>query len=120
MLSERLAFPVPVFVRSAAAVVTTASREPFGEGGIAEGETHHVGFLQAEPSAASTAAAQALSNDHDALVVVGAELHWRIRGGFASSSIKTATLVKTLGHPLTVRNMTSVGKLAAIPRDSTA
>ena len=120
VLGDRLGFPVPVFVRTAAAVLATASREPFGDGGIAEGETHHVGFLRAAPSAAAVVAAHALSNDHDALAVVGSELHWRVRGGFASSSIKASTLVKTLGQALTVRNMTSVRKLAAILRDTTA
>ena len=118
MLGDRLGFPVAVFVRTAAAVVAAAAREPFGE--IAEGDTHHVGFLRAAPPVAAVAATHALSNDQDTLAVVGTELHWRIRGGFASSSIKTATLVKALGQAMTVRNATSVRKLAAILRDTTA
>jgi uncharacterized protein (DUF1697 family) len=118
MLEDRLGFPVSVFVRTSAAVVAVAALDAFGE--VGDGETHHVAFLRAAPSAAAITATHALSNDQDTLVVVGTELHWRICGGFASSSIKTATLVKALGQALTVRNITSVRKLAAILGDATS
>jgi uncharacterized protein (DUF1697 family) len=111
-LGEQLGFDVPAFVRSAAAIVTVAGREPFDH--VAAIDTHHVGFLRTAPSPAAITATESLSNDQDALAVVGTELHWRIHGKTMESSIKATTLAKAIEQPLTLRNITSVRKLAAV------
>jgi len=116
-LSDRLGFPVTVFVRTAAAVVAVAAREPFDE--MAGGDRQYVGFLREAPSALAVTATQALSNAQDTLTIVGSEVHWRIHGGFADSSIKTAIMARAIGQPFTVRNMTSVRKLVVMLHDAT-
>jgi uncharacterized protein (DUF1697 family) len=110
-LEARLGFPGPAFVRTAAAVRTVCAFEPFAE--VGPGDTHHVCFLRAAPSAAAARAAEALSNDQDAFVVHGTELHRRIHGGLTDSSVKPSVLAQALGRASTSRNTTSLRKLAA-------
>jgi uncharacterized protein (DUF1697 family) len=110
-LAAALGYLVPSFVRRAPSVVEIAARAPFGP--RAERDTHLVGILRAAPTPSARKATEALSNDRDTLVVVGAELHWRIHGKSMDSTLKPKVLASALQQPSTVRNVTSLAKLAA-------
>lgn len=110
-LAEHLGYPVPTFVRTAAAVVKAAAREPFGR--LADGDTHMVVFLRRAPTAAARKGTAALSNARDRFEVHGTELHWLIHGGVSDSSVTGSVLSRTVGQPWTSRNTKSLRKLAA-------
>ena len=76
--------------------------------------TLYVGFSKAAPDAAAANAVAALSNDTDILAVDGRELYWQCRAkSFTDSTIKGNVIEKTLKVPTTLRNFTTVSKIAA-------
>jgi uncharacterized protein (DUF1697 family) len=79
----------------------------------------YVGFLKATPTAAAAQSVAAMSNDIDTLAVHQRELYWRCRKTFSQSTVTGAKLEKLLGVPATVRNFTTVQRLASrtdVPR----
>ena len=76
------------------------------------GVTLYVGFLKSAPTAAAAKAVAALSNDVDTLNVYQRELYWQARKGFAESTLTGARLERLLGVSATLRNFTTVQKLA--------
>lgn len=81
------------------------------------GVTLYVGFLKTEPAAAAVNAMAALSNDVDTLSVHGRELYWRCARSFSDSTVTGAKIEKLLKVPATIRNFTTVSRLAVnIPR----
>jgi uncharacterized protein (DUF1697 family) len=110
-LGARLGFAVPTFVRPVPAVRKVLAVDAFGP--LATGDTYHVAFLRAAPTAAARAETEALSNATDTFRVHGTELHWRIRGGMSATSVRPAVLARALGVPSTSRNTTSLRKLLA-------
>ena len=109
-LTECLGYPVPTFVRTAAAVRKVAALEAFGA--TAPGDSYFVGFLRKAPTAAAARATAALSNDQDRFEVHGKELHWLIHGGMSDTSVTSAELGRALGVACTTRNTRSLRKLA--------
>ena len=110
-LEERLGDAVPTFVRSGRAVVEIAAREPFGR--MATGDSHFVGLLRRAPTAPSTGATVALSNEQGRFEVHGTELHWLVHGGMSDSSVKSSELARAVGVPFTTRSTKSLRKIAA-------
>jgi hypothetical protein len=43
--------------------------------------------------------------------VHGRDLYWRVHGGVSDSSVKPATLARTIGRPFTTRNLKSLRTL---------
>ena len=72
----------------------------------------YVGFLKSVPTAAAAKSVAAMSNDVDTLAVHQRELFWRCRKTFSQSTVTGARLEKLLGVPATIRNFTTVHKLA--------
>ncbi len=110
-LADRLGYAVPTFVRRGPAVVEIAARGPFGT--VRPPDSHFVGFLKQAPGASAVRAVAALSNHQDRFEIHGAELHWLIHGGMSDTSVKPAVLAGAVGGPFTIRNTTSLRKLAA-------
>lgn len=108
-LAAALGYEVATFVRRADEMGAIAARRPFGDG--ADGSCH-VAFLHRPPTPAAVAAVHALSNDVDRFVVDGREVHWLARQGMGRATVTGARFEKTVGLPATVRNVTTVGKLA--------
>jgi uncharacterized protein (DUF1697 family) len=73
----------------------------------------YIGFLKATPTAAAAKSLAAISNSVDTLSVHQRELYWRCRKAFSESTMTGAKLEKLLGVPATVRNFTTVQKLAS-------
>ena len=111
-LRRELGYDVATMVRSleeVRSVVAHAERQGIAP---AEGVMLYVGFLKSAPAASAAKAAAALSNDVDTLSVHRRELYWQARKGFAESTLTGAKLEKLLGVAATVRNFTTVQKLA--------
>jgi len=111
-LAAALGFDVAVFVRSVPELIEIARREPF-QGAPAAGAAIHVGFLKAPPDAAAIAKLLALRNDINDFHVEGREAFWLLRGAWRDAAFSGATLEKTLGVAATLRNSTTVRRLAA-------
>jgi uncharacterized protein (DUF1697 family) len=115
-LADAFGFEVDTFIRSDDEVVRLATAEPFGADAT---DILMVGFLKAAPDRAATARVQVLSTPDDDLRIVGRELWWRRHGRISDSKLAAGGLEKALGAPMTVRNLTTVRRLAALATDGT-
>ncbi len=109
-LEDALGYEVATFLRTPAELAETARREPFE---LAEGDRLYIGFLSGAPAAAAVRALKASATATDAFRVVGREVYWCCRTSFADSPFSGGRLEKTLGMPTTLRNVTTVRKIAA-------
>jgi uncharacterized protein (DUF1697 family) len=110
VLEARYGFEITTFGRTEAEVRAMATQKPFGP--IAAGHTHFALLPLTRLTAAEKNAAQALSNDHDEVIVKGRDIHWLIR----SKSTETTLLAKHWkqalpDNPTTARNTTMLAKL---------
>ena len=101
-------FVVETFVRTAAELRAVGAAEPFP---MPTGHTPMVTFFRSLATPAQQAALEGLSNDIDSLVVVGREVHWRIRGTVMTSRLKPRDWASTGIGPSTSRSMTGLGRL---------
>lgn len=108
-LADALGFEVATFVRTLAEIAAIVQDEAMSAG---TGESVLVGFLKAAPDAAVRARITALQTPGDEFEIVGRELWWLRRGRISDSKLSGGTLEKTLGGPMTMRNITTVRKLA--------
>ena len=113
-LRRALGYEVATFLRAPAELVAAAERRPFPADALADPKASlYVGFFRAPLPAAATTKLLALATDVDGLAVEGRELYWLIRGNMKASTLTGATIEKALGRPATLRNITTVRKLAA-------
>jgi uncharacterized protein (DUF1697 family) len=112
-LERSLGYEVLTFVRTPAEVAAAAAYEPFGDP-TEIGPTHgiYVAFLKAEPSRDAQEKLLSYRTKTDDLYVRGREVHWRAVKSLRESLFTGALLEKTLG-PATMRNVSTVRKLAA-------
>ena len=73
----------------------------------------YIGFLHEEPGAASVQKLLAMQTETDAFHVHRRELYWLCRTRQSDSTFSGAVLEKTLGIPATLRNVTTVRKIAS-------
>ena len=91
-----------------------ANHKPFSEKELnAAGNTLYIGFMPASPSEAAQQKLFALPLKMDVFQLHGREIYWLCRTSFRDSEFSGAQLEKTLGLPATLRNRTTVKKLAA-------
>lgn len=109
-LLKALGFSVATFVRSQAELTDVAKYQPFKH---ADGASLYVAFARDIPAKAAARTLHGLANDRNEYRVRGREVYWLMRGSFAEASKSAANLEKTLGMPATVRNSTTVRKMAA-------
>jgi uncharacterized protein (DUF1697 family) len=111
-LEKVLGYEVMTFLRSPAEVATLAGFAQVHAADIAAGASLYIGFLRAAPPRDAVARLTALSSDADDFQVHGREVHWiRRRTGLAAYA--GPSIEKVLGVPMTVRNITTVAKIAA-------
>jgi uncharacterized protein (DUF1697 family) len=111
-LHQALGYEVATFIRTTSAVAEVAAREPFS-GLDAPGNTLYVGFLSAAPAAAAQRALLALNSSVDEFHIAGREVFWLSHRKFSESDFSGAKLEKILGVKATLRNITTVRKIAA-------
>jgi len=109
-LEAEFGFEVTTFVRTAAQVKALATEKPFGP--VAEGETHCALLPLTRLTAAETKAVEALSNEHDEVVVRGRDVHWLIRSKSSETSLGPKEWKQALpDNPTTARNTTMLARL---------
>jgi uncharacterized protein (DUF1697 family) len=111
-LAASLGYEVATFVRTAAEVAGIAGYTPFPADQI-ENNTLYVGFLQDQPGEVALNRLTALRTPLDEFHVNGRELYWLCRTTISQSKVSGAQIERALGMPTTLRNVTTVRKLAA-------
>jgi uncharacterized protein (DUF1697 family) len=112
-LERRLGYAVATFVRTPAELEKVVRHRPFDPASFDyEAHTLYVGFLPARPSAEVLRKTIALGTSTDELHIEGRELYWGIRTRFSDSPITGALLERGLGMPMTLRNVTTVTRIA--------
>jgi uncharacterized protein (DUF1697 family) len=92
---------------------TSESRDAHAPHESPAGDTLYVGFLRAAPEPAAHERLRGLGSGIDSFIVHDRELYWRCRGSISESPVTGPKLEKALGMPTTLRNITTVSKLAA-------
>jgi uncharacterized protein (DUF1697 family) len=109
-LEKALGYTTEIFLRSPAELAAIAALPPFPGAERALGV--YVGFLKDTPSRAQSEAVSRLGTDDDEFHVVGRELHWISRVGAGKTTVSGPRIAKALGGPTTMRNITTIRKLA--------
>ena len=113
-LEEQLGYTVTTFVRSIPELVAVANHDPFAKAPKA-GTALYIAFLKTEPAAGNERALMAFRSETNDFRVKGREVFWLSRGAYGGIGMRgfsAAALEKTLGLAATVRNATTVRKLA--------
>jgi uncharacterized protein (DUF1697 family) len=112
-LERALGYEVLTFVRSPAEIAAAAAYEPFGDpAALPPAHATYIGFLKAKPSDKARQKLLGYRSEIDDLHVREREVYWRSIKSLRESLFTGALLEKTLG-PATMRNVTTVRKLAA-------
>ena len=112
-LRTTLGYDVLTFLRSTDEIAACAAYEPFGDPAtLPPMHAMYVGFLKSRPSADAREKLLALRTHVDDLQVCEREVYWRRLKSLRESLVTGAVLEKTLG-PATMRNVTTVRRLAA-------
>jgi uncharacterized protein (DUF1697 family) len=109
-LEDACGFEVTTFVRSAAELRNALDAHPFP---LEPGDTYFLTFLRTAPPASTKRALQAASNDFDTLVVIGADVHWRMRGKSTDTTVPRSTWRLIGEHGSTSRNANLLERLSA-------
>jgi uncharacterized protein (DUF1697 family) len=113
-LQETLGYPVATFIRSTSELAAIAQYKPFADSELnAEGHTLYVGFMASVPTDTAKTNLRSLVTKVDDFHLEGREIYWLCRTKFSESQISGAQIAKALGMPATLRNVSTVRKLAA-------
>jgi uncharacterized protein (DUF1697 family) len=113
-LQQSLGYAVATFIRISAELAAVARYQPFAPAELAaEGNSLYVAFLPAPPAGAAEQKLLAFRTAVDDFHVHEREVYWLCRKKISESTFSGALLEKTLGLPATMRNITTVKKLAA-------
>lgn len=114
-LKQALGYEVATFIRSAGELADVVKHEAFSPDALAvEGSSLYVAFLHTLPPEAAQKKLLGLRGPDDDFHLFGRELYWYRRARLSESPLFTGGLLeKMIGAPATMRNMTTVRKLAA-------
>ncbi|MEW6735009.1 MAG: DUF1697 domain-containing protein [Acidobacteriota bacterium] len=113
-LQKTLGYEVITFIRSISELTAIANYQPFTDAELkAEGNTLYIAFLADKPSNEAKEKLLSFTTEIDDLHVYEREVYWLSRKKFGESKFSGALLEKTLKLPATLRNSTTVKKLAA-------
>ena len=113
-LLKSLGYAVSTFIRSTAELAAIARYQPFADAELeAAGYTLYVGFMAASPAEAAKKKLLSLATKVDDFHVNGNEVYWLCRTKFSGSEFSGGRLEKILGLSATLRNSTTVRRLAA-------
>ena len=111
-LHESLGYAVATFIRSSSELASVANYQPFAASEL-EGNALYIAFLPAPPSGESQQKLMAFRTPLDDFHVHEREVYWLCRAKISESAFSGALLEKVIGMPATMRNSTTVRKLAA-------
>lgn len=112
-LRAALGYEVITFVRSAAELADLVEVNPYAGVALTGKGCVAVGFFRAPPPACTVEAVRAESTPVDTLDVLGRELWWCAREGQGRPSINDSAWRRMQLPPMTIRNLSTVAKLAA-------
>jgi uncharacterized protein (DUF1697 family) len=113
-LRQSLGYEVVTFVRSASELADISRHQPFGSSDFdAESTSLYIAFLSDPPSAEANEKLMTYQNEVDDFRVHGREVYWMCRKKMSESSFSGALLERAIGVPATLRNATTVKRLAA-------
>lgn len=113
-LEQALGYKVATFLRTTGELAAVARHEPFAADELeAEGNVLYVAFLADEPGEEAARKLLAHASALDDFHVKGREVYWLSRKKLGESKFSGALLERALGAQATVRNTTTVRKLAA-------
>jgi uncharacterized protein (DUF1697 family) len=113
-LRAALGYAVATFVRSAAELADVAAYQPFTPAELMQpGNSLYIAFLHAAPADAAAQKLLALRTAVDDFHIHGREAYWLCRIRMSDSTFSGALFEKTIGMPATMRNVTTIRKLAA-------
>ncbi len=113
-LQKALGYAVETFIRTSNEIVATVDGVPAAPERLAESPRLSIGFLKAALTADQHARVLALAGDDNDFVFRGRDFYWWTAGRFSDSTITGAKLERALGQPTTIRNVTTVRKLALL------
>ena len=112
-LEDRLGYAVATFLRTPEELASIAAHRPFARYDAERpGHSLFVAFHGRAADAASRRRVLGLASDLDDLRIRGREIYWLCRGRSSDSKIYGGGLEKALGQPATLRNATTVRKIA--------
>jgi uncharacterized protein (DUF1697 family) len=111
-LQAALGYEVKTFIRTPAQLCKIADYEPFPKSKAPSGGGLYVAFLSKEPSAEAKEKVLALRTAIDEFHVHERELYWLCHKKSSESLVPAAQLKNALGISYTMRNMTTVRKMA--------
>jgi uncharacterized protein (DUF1697 family) len=109
LLERELGYEVSTFLRTPSEVAAVAAHRPFT---ASAGARLYVAFLPEPLTSERQRALEPFRNDNVDVSFYNRELYWLFRNGLAAE-FPGARIEKQLGVPMTMRNTTTVGKLAA-------
>jgi uncharacterized protein (DUF1697 family) len=113
-LQQSLGYAVTTFLRTPSEVAAIAHYHPFSAADLTvDGHALYIAFLTTVPTQADHDKLLTFRNDVDDFHVHEREVYWLARRQMQASTFSGAFLEKTLGLPATLRNVTTVRKLAA-------
>ncbi len=113
-LRQALGYNVATFIRSAPELAAIDHHQPFPPAELhGEGNALYVAFLPEPLSAATQQKLLHFRTAVDDFHVHGRDVYWLCRKKISDSAFSGALLEKTIGMPATMRNATTVRKLAA-------
>jgi uncharacterized protein (DUF1697 family) len=113
-LQESLGYAVATFIRTHGELAVIARYQPFPAPELEEaGNALYIAFLPTPPSDEAQDTLMASRTETDDFHIHGRETYWLCRTRISDSTFSGAKLEKILGMPATMRNVTTVRKLAA-------
>jgi uncharacterized protein (DUF1697 family) len=112
-LQQVLGYNVATFIRSPAEVADITRYKPFSDSELNdENHTLYIGFLSNLPSPEAKKRLTSLATKVDDFHVKGREIYWLRRRELGESLFSGALLEKTLGMQVTLRNSTTIRRIA--------
>lgn len=112
-LEERLGYPVATFLRTPRELASIAAHRPFPRSDTQRPDhSLFVAFHGRDADAVSRRRVLGLASDLDDFRMVGRETYWLCRGRVSNSRVYGGGLERALGQPITVRNATTVRRIA--------
>lgn len=111
-LRQALGYDVATFIRTPVELAAVATFEPFPAAAV-DNNMLYIGFLQTPPADDARQKLMALQTSLDEFHIDGRQLYWLCRTSISQSAVSGAKLERALSMPTTLRNVTTVRKLAA-------
>jgi uncharacterized protein (DUF1697 family) len=113
-LEKSLGYKIATFIRTTKELKEIAEHKPFTESDLDNKQNYlYIGFLDNQPNKESLKKVLDLSDMANEFRFNKREVYWLCRKSFSDSGITGKTLEKMLGVETTIRNSTTIRKMAA-------